>query len=760
MVSLLRLVAFCFGLFAWLGSALPNDGTDPASRAAEAARTGRFAQAVVAWTEAAGQARSIGNQLDETDILMRRAEAYLALGRVSEALADLGQARQLARAVGASDRLAAVDAMTGNAYFAIGDTDRALALFTDGVAADTGNAPDAVATTLNGLGNLLFDRKSYEDSLVAYQRGAELARRLNDPALDATIGINEARSLAALGRLYEAEGRLARAAAALDRAAPDHRTAFLLVGHASVLMDVQEALARSEPRRFHAIENSLLRAADLAGRLGDRRTQAQAVGRLGLLYERQGHLDKAHARTQQAIFLAQETASPDLLFRWHWQAGRLLARQNDLSKAIQAYERAMRNLQRIRPDLSLTVGGFGSSFRETVGPMFLEMTDLLLRRAPTQRDRAAQQVDLIAARDVVERLKAAELEDYFQDDCVASLKAKSTGIDRLEPRTAALYPILLPDRAELLLSLDDGLKQVTVPIGAAAITDTAHRLRPQLEKRTTSRFLADARQLYDWLIRPLEGELTARRIKTLVVVPDGPLRGIPFAVLHDGSDFLIKRFAVVVAPGLALLEPRPLSLTRTRLLLAGLTEPVQGFPALPYVADELTDIAQQYGGEKLVNQEFRQNAMREALAEVPYSVIHIASHGKFESEVRDSFLLTYDGRLTMDELEQLVKLSQFRREPVEMLTLSACQTATGDDRAALGLAGIAIKAGARSALATLWFVNDQASGLLVTEFYQHLSDPSLNKAEALQKAQLALLEDPRYRHPGYWAPFLLIGNWL
>jgi CHAT domain-containing protein len=144
----------------------------------------------------------------------------------------------------------------------------------------------------------------------------------------------------------------------------------------------------------------------------------------------------------------------------------------------------------------------------------------------------------------------------------------------------------------------------------------------------------------------------------------------------------------------------------------------------------------------------------------PYSIVHIASHGTFESDFRDSFLLTFDGRLTMDDLERFIKFSEFRREPVELLTLSACQTAAGDDRATLGLAGVAIKAGARSALATLWLINDQAAELLITDVYRHLANRSMNKAQALQQAQLTLLKDNRYRHPGFWAAFLLIGNWL
>lgn len=114
----------------------------------------------------------------------------------------------------------------------------------------------------------------------------------------------------------------------------------------------------------------------------------------------------------------------------------------------------------------------------------------------------------------------------------------------------------------------------------------------------------------------------------------------------------------------------------------------------------------------------------------------------------------------MTQLERLVGLFRFRREPLELLTLSACQTGSGDDRAALGLAGIAVKAGARSALATLWSINDDASSELVSEFYRQLHDASVSKARALQHAQLKLLSDRVYEHPAYWAAFLLLNNWL
>src|SRR5215831_11316291 len=168
-----------------------------------------------------------------------------------------------------------------------------------------------------------------------------------------------------------------------------------------------------------------------------------------------------------------------------------------------------------------------------------------------------------------------------------------------------------------------------------------------------------------------------------------------------------------------------------RVLSAGLTEGVQGFTPLPYVATELQTLDGLYRSRLLLNQAFLTSNLENEMKEHPYSIVHIATHGKFEKRVEDTFLLTFDDKLTMNELAH-----------------------------ALGLAGVAIKAGASSALATLWFISDQASSMLVSEFYRQLHDRPVSKAVALQQAQLKMLGDPVYDHPAYWAPFLLLNNWL
>ncbi len=138
----------------------------------------------------------------------------------------------------------------------------------------------------------------------------------------------------------------------------------------------------------------------------------------------------------------------------------------------------------------------------------------------------------------------------------------------------------------------------------------------------------------------------------------------------------------------------------------------------------------------------------------------MATHGVFGGTPEESFLLNYDSRLTMNGLEKLISFSRFREKPVELLTLSACQTALGNERAALGLAGVAVKAGVRSAIATLWHVDDEATSLAIREFYRQIREPGISKAQALQNTQKKLIEQRRYWHPLYWGPFLLIGNWM
>jgi len=274
--------------------------------------------------------------------------------------------------------------------------------------------------------------------------------------------------------------------------------------------------------------------------------------------------------------------------------------------------------------------------------------------------------------------------------------------------------------------------------------------------------LALSQRLYGWLFAPMEAHLQG--ISHITVVPTGPARLLPFASLYDGERFLVQRYSFSSAPSACLAHlaaPSAGGAKPRHQLLAGLSQAVQGFPSLPCVTRELETLNTLAGQlsapvTRLLDAQFTHSGIARALAENDGGVVHIASHGSFKPRGEDSFILTYDTRLILAELDGYLRKAV---QPPELLTLSACETALGDDYAALGLAGVAVKAGVNSALASLWRVDDEASTLLMQAFYQHWLLQGRSKAQALQAAQRSLLESSgAYRHPYYWAAFALIGG--
>jgi CHAT domain-containing protein len=725
----------------------------------ESFRRGDFTQALRHSSAAASAYAVAGNAEGEARALMRAAEAELSLGRGPDAIATLQKAQALAERTGNAPLTLAVESSLGNAYVMSGrDADAERVLRASIERAQQAGDTQIAAQALNNLGNLYAMQARLADAGRTYREAIDAAARAGNKSVGIRASANLARALFDEGRYREMIPLLSVVGEELRALPASHEKAYGLIGLAR--LNAKLMPTGIEPASVMALHayGALNEALVVAERIQDARARSYALGYLGELYEQGARYETAMQYTQQAAHAAQQADAPEILYRWQWQTGRILKAQGDSARAILAYQHAVTTLATVRRDF--VASGSRTSFRESVGPVYFQLADLLLERSGTLSDPKQVTQHLVDARSAVEVLKGAELQDYFQDDCVTALRARTTGIDRLASNTVALYPIILENRLELLLSMPDGLRRFTSPVGSAELTREIRSFRLRLEKRTTHQYLPHAQKLYDWLIRPVAAELEKAGIDTLVIVPDGALRTVPLTALHDGKQFLIERYSVATTPGLTLTDPQPIKRERANLLLHGLTESVQGFAPLPFVADELQNVQKLYGGTVRQNQQFTLPTMEKDLGDRPYQIVHIASHGQFDSDVNKTFLLTYDGKIGMNKLEQILGLSKFRTDAVELLTLSACETAAGDDRAALGLAGVAIKAGARSALATLWTVNDPASAELVSAFYRELQDPAVSKAKALQQAQLGLLKDARYRHPSYWSAFLLIGNWL
>lgn len=728
---------------------------------------GDHANAIDLWTEAYQRATENRALRDQMVALLNRAEAYQALGYYPLAIADLESALGLAADDSNADLTARVHGSLGNVYLLYGDRSRAAAQF-DRCLQYANNAGDKPlqARTWNNVGNLLAGGRDQargetyppftETARQAYERSHRLATEVDDRLLAADALLNSARVALSEGSYAEAQNLLQQALALYRRLPSSSAKAMGLISSAWILFRTdRNANSQLGPLIYAALSEGR----EVAEELADQRSLSYAIGFLASMYESEGQREESLRLSREALFLAWQASAPEIVYLWQWQIGRLLRSQGDRDGARAALEAAVSTLRTLRSDLVVGFSGGASLFQEDVGAVYLDLVDLLLEDSEHQPTPELVQATLVQVRDTMELLKTAELEDYFRDNCVAQLLAKQKPVDELVVEAAVLYPILLPDRVELLLTLPTGVKRATVRVGAQEITEQVLTFRRLLEKRTRQ-YIRPAQQLYDWLIRPIRADLDQANVETLVFIPSGVLRTIPIAPLHDGKKHLVESYASAVTPGLTLLDPRPISAVSVNPLLSGLSESTQGFEPLPHVKSELESIHQLLGGEVFIDAEFRTVKVVKALNDRPYSIVHVASHAEFKADARESYLVTYDGRLTMDNLESLIKLSQFREDPVELLTLSACATAAGDARAALGLAGVAVKAGARSALASLWFINDQASSDLIVAFYQRLRKPGASKAEALRQAQLALIADKRYRYPVYWAPFLLIGNWL
>jgi len=492
------------------------------------------------------------------------------------------------------------------------------------------------------------------------------------------------------------------------------------------------------------------------------RERTWAEGELAALYLDAGRPTEALSLARRAYSGA--ATEQDLLGQLRF--GRLLAelleRTGDRAGALELMRRTARLGESLRRD---RLGAGADDDEDTLAELNARGTtgrllSMLLDEVESGRAQD-RQAGLREVRDLLETQRSAELQDHFGDACLAETV-------EISPDAIAgalvLYPILLEDRVGLLTGFEGTFTYTRAPITTDALLDHASSLRGLLEKRTTRQYLRPAQHLYDALIRPLESRIEAEDVDTLVVVPDGLLRTIPFSAFHDRSTgrFLVDIKPVALVPSLRLTRPSPIARESLEVLAAGLEDATAGFERLDYTRQEIEGLRARFPATRVLFDEgFEVAALERELRARPYSIVHVATHGRVEADGSKSFLLAHDGTVGLDQMSELIQTTRFRQDqPLELLTLSACETAAGDEEAALGLAGVALRAGARSALATLWPVNDEATARLIDTFYAELSKPGQTRAGALREAQRSVRESPRFAHPGYWAPFLMISSWL
>jgi len=515
---------------------------------------GLFQEAILRWQEAERAFARAKDAGGEVRALLQQAAAFQSLGQHHLALRAVSAAETLNGDPGDSHAAAEIKAARGSICTFGREASEAEPLLKESLKGAQATRDNALAASvLNDLGILFTAQDRTNEALAAFEKAAQT----DDAELRAKALKNMADAAFTTHDYAGAERFAGQAVKAASALADGHEKAFVFLGVAGLLQQV----FIEAPEHKNALRAEAFRldedAAKIASKTGDLRALAFALGNQGALYEFEKRDAEALALTRRAVFTAQQAQSPDSLYRWEWQTGRLLAKLNQRDAAIQAYRRAIGAVQSIRNDISIARGNANarSSFRDAVGAVYFELADLLLQRADGIKDDGEKQALLREARDTAELLKAAELEDYFQDDCVNLLKSKIKKVENISPTAAVIYIIALPTRTELLVSLPSGrLERFKVNATDDQLTETVRLFRLNLEDRTTESYLEQAQQLYTWLIKPLEPLMEKARLDTMVFVPDGALRTIPMAALHDGGKFLIEKYAVAVTPGLELME--------------------------------------------------------------------------------------------------------------------------------------------------------------------------------------------------------------
>ena len=498
----------------------------------------------------------------------------------------------------------------------------------------------------------------------------------------------------------------------------------------------------------------------IASSLNNPQLNSYAYGLSGHYYQTLNHTDLAIQYTQKAILTAQYDHFPEIKYRWQWQLARLLRKKGRAELSQTVYQKAIQTIEPIRRQFFCAGRYQTNIFKDLVHPLYMELIHLKLQTPKTD---AQNLIDVIS---LVEQAKIAELQNFYRDECI-DMKESQKQLSALLTSSATqflknsviIYP-LLSDPPMIIAVFENGPKRIPVPINLKQLKQDAINFHERLNQRSKeARIQYLGNQLYQALIQPLRPYLSSE-INTLVFIPDAELRMIPFAALYDLSEkkYLCQSHAVVTLPSLTL-TPEHSSGQSPNLLLGGLSLKKDGYSELPDVEKELETIHHIMGGTILKDQFFTPNQVKEELVTTPYNILHFCTHGSFGNHPEFIQLSTYSSPLSLNDLSKLIALCKYRKHPIDLLTLSACETARGDERAALGLGGIAVKTGVNTAIASLWRVEDKAALTIMTSFYQSLNERQGEKAQCLRNAQLSMIASNQFSHPSNWAPFVLIGEW-
>ncbi|MBW4605308.1 MAG: CHAT domain-containing protein [Calothrix sp. FI2-JRJ7] len=775
---------------------------------------GEAEKALNTWKLAANTYDKANNEIGVTRCLINQSIAQQALGMYRQARANLEEISP--RLKKQPDSLIKATALRslGDVLQLTGDLDNSTKMLQQSRDIATKlQSPSHISAALISLGNTqlaLGKREVVQDINTTYEQSIPLRCKTNQnltkyplaiqfynqaaqsyieaanistsPLTQVQAQLNQLDIQQELQQWSEAQKLSSQIKTKLNTIPPSQAAIYAQINLAQNSICLKQATAANNPS-WKEIAQSLAISIQQAEKINDKRSQAFALGALGALYLENKDINSAQKLTEQGLARATANNATDITYLWQWQLGYILKAKGDIENAINSYKETVNTLKDLRNDLVALNPDVQFSFRDNVEPVYRQFVDLLLQpenqkskkqlHSQLRRDvinHVSTQDNLKLAREAIEGLQLTELENFFREACLLP-KAKQIDdiVDKIDPTAAVIYPIILKDRLEIIVKLPNQpeLRHYTTYKPLEEVENVLEQLQKKLREPDRTNDIKNlSQQVYSWMIKPMESELATQKIKTLVFVLDGSLRNIPMAVLYDATQkqYLIQKYAISLAPGLQLIDPKPLERKELNALAGGVSQQMKvdgrSFSSLENVPAELQKILSAIPNSKeLLNQTFTKANVQNQIQRLPYTVVHMATHGEFSSNADKTFILAWEKLLKVKDFDNLLRLrEQSESRPIELLVLSACQTATGDKRATLGLAGIAVRAGARSTLATLWSVDDNSTAEIMIKFYQALANTNVPKAEALRLAQVSVLANDE--NPYLWAPYVLVGNWL
>ena len=727
--------------------------------AASYRQRGNVSEAIKSWQKARSiyeEAQDLARGNKTVGVLVDLAQSYNELGQFRTAIPLVEKALLLTDAPENSSVAMIARGVLGDSYLIAGDYQKAIDNYR--VSLDLASPLDNsqnITTALNNLSNAYWQQSEQylARAEAAYQEREELEQKR-------FLKLAEENRQEAFKAAEEA---VVNSEKVISFSAVRARLLMMKISHQDYgeeVISLLEKLPDSRRKVYELINLAKLRKTsqaigiynwgiEVSEKIGDLRSLSFAVGSLGRLYREQGNYQEALGLTQQAILAAGQVFAQDSLYRWQWQAGHIYHKIGEVEEAKQYYRQAIATLQDIRGDLAAASQNLRLDFRDEVEPVYREYLEILLA--------SGMREDMEEALSVFSLLQLSELENFFGDDCVEITEVINNPEKTItENNLAVIHSLILANKSYVILQLPGGfIKSYLIDIPASELEKDIELWRRQLENIRFHEYLGLSQYFYDLFIRLLEADLIAAQPKTLVFINDGIWRNVPMAALHDGEQFLVEKYPLSTSASLQLTSSAGGKKDLTALTF-GLSEAIPPFNnPLPNVKLETEQVQNILGGQRFLDEDFTLKQLREQVKNSNYPIIHLATHGKFGGSQESIFLQAFDQTISLQELEQLLSSSQ---NSLELLTLSACQTAAGNERSVLGLAGVAIRSGVKSTLGSLWFVSDEGTVPLITDFYLNLKQ-GMSKAEALQQAQIQQINTSNH-HPSIWSSFILIGSWL